>query len=659
MRNRPRLALELFTAGLLVLCLALAALVAVLRPVALWALAPVLAAVCLALVLGGRSLRSAVCRAVSCTRLEGSELQASLEELRLPAALLSGKTLVWYNRAFKARLLAGEDVLLEPVNRVLPGLDLRQCAGEKGQNLERAGRRYTVFSAPGESGYALLYLVDDTELKTTAAEYAASRPAYLVIELDGYQELMAGLRDSERSHLMEAVNRTLEQYFARTNGFLRRVSTSRYIAVVEERHMKEMVAARFDLLDKVRGLNEGVQLTLSIGVGRGGGSLKECQQMAQQSLDMALGRGGDQAAVKTPDGFAFYGGVTRSVEKRSRVKSRILANALVDLIRQSESVVIMGHRMSDLDALGAAIGVLRICKGLDVPAVIAVRRKATLAENLIQVFEDAGFADDFIEPEAAAELANDRTLLVVVDTHIVNLLESRELFEKCRQVAVIDHHRKAVGHIENPVLFCHEPYASSTCELVCELLQYVPGEGAAPTALEAQAMLAGIMLDTRSFALHTGVRTFEAAAYLRRMGAATEEVRALFNSSLEEYTVKSNLVEGARLYMGCAVSVAGELPPGMAVAVPQAANDLLTINGVGASFVAVQKGDGVNISARSMGKVNVQVILEQLGGGGHMTMAGAQLKNTSLDDAERMLCDAIADYRRQQEASRKNQQSPQ
>ena len=659
MRDRPRLTLELVCAALLALCCVLSAVLAVLEPASLLVLVPALVLIAVALILGGRHIRRTVCRAVSCTKFAGSELQLSLDSLHLPAALLSGKTMVWYNDAFRQRLLAGEDAFLQPVSRALPGLDLRQCAEEKGQNLERAGRRYTAFSAPGAGGYAILYLTDDTELKNAAAEYAASRPAYLIIEVDGYQELVADLRDSERSHVMEALNRTLEQYFARTNGFLRRVSVSRYIAVVEERHMKEIVAARFDLLDKVRSLNEGVQLTLSIGVGRGGGCLKECQQMAQQSLDMALGRGGDQAAVKTPDGFEFYGGVTRSVEKRSRVKSRILANALVDLVRQADSVVIMGHRMSDLDALGAAVGVLRICKGLDVPAVIAVRRKATLAANLIEEFEKAGFGEDFIEPEKAAELVTESTLLVVVDTHITNLVESRELLEKCGQVAVIDHHRKAVGHIETPVLFCHEPYASSTCELVCELLQYVPGEATNPTPLEAQALLAGIMLDTRSFALHTGVRTFEAAAYLRRMGAVTEEVRLLFNSSLEEYTVKSNLVESARLYMGCAVSVSGELPPGMAVAVPQAANDLLTINGVGASFVAVQKGDGVNISARSMGKVNVQVILEQLGGGGHMTMAGAQLKNVSLDHAEQMLCDAIADYRRQQQASAKNQQPAQ
>lgn len=650
MDPRPRVSLEVLTVGLFVLCAILTVLVAVCEPRLLWVLLPVLAVLTGLLVWAGRRLRKSIANYVTCAQFEGSTLQLNLAGLQLPVALLSGKTLVWYNAVFRTYVLAGADQLLQPVGRALPGLDLRQCVSAGGQNLEKAGRRYSVFasSMQGKEEVSLLYLVDDTELKAQAAEYTASRPAYLIIELDGYLELVANLRDSEKARLMEGVNRTLENYFGRTTGFLSRISTTRYIAVVEERHMKEIAAARFDILDKVRGLDEGVGITLSIGVGRGGETLKQCQEMASQSLDMALGRGGDQAAVKTPDGFEFYGGVSRSVEKRSKVKSRILAAALADLIRQSDSVVIMGHRMSDLDCLGATVGVLRICKGLDAPAVIAVRREATLAANLIEEFEAAGRGEDFIQPEQALEAVTPNTLLVVVDTHIQNLLESRELYEACRQVAVIDHHRKAVGHIENPVLFCHEPYASSACELVSELLQYVELENAKPTPLEAEAMLAGIMLDTRNFALHTGVRTFEAAAYLRRLGAQTEQVKRLFNSSMQEYTVKSNLVESADIYMGCAISVSGELPPEMAVAVPQAANDLLTIQGVGASFVAVQKGSGVNISARSMGQVNVQVIMEMLGGGGHLTMAGAQLRDTGVDQAEQLLRKAVAAYRANQ-----------
>ena len=449
---------------------------------------------------------------------------------------------------------------------------------------------------------------------------------------------------------MEQVNRLLETTIGRCEGFLSRISSSRYIAVIEDRYLQEMQDRRFDILDKMRQIDDNMGLTLSIGVGRGGESLAQCQEWARQSLDMALGRGGDQAAVKTVDGFEFYGGVSRSVEKRSKVKSRIVAAALCDLIRQSDSVLIMGHRMSDLDAIGAAVGVLRICKICDKPAAIVVRREATLAGPLIKTFEDADLDEDFITPETALEGITQDTLLVVVDTYLINLLESREVYERCRNVAVIDHHRKAVGHIENTVVLYHEPYASSACELVSELLQYVGEKDEKPTPLEAQALLSGIMLDTRNFALHTGVRTFEAAAYLRRMGAQPEDVKKLFATSMEEYTARAGLVECAHIYKKCAISVSGELGPGVAVAIPQAANDLLTIQNVEASFVLVQKGSGVTISARSMGEVNVQVILEVLGGGGHLTMAGAQMQDITAAEAEVRLKEAIDDFRAHQAA---------
>ena len=499
----------------------------------------------------------------------------------------------------------------------------------------------------------VVFLVELTELRATAAEYAASRPAYMLLEVDGYDILFNGMKDSEKARLMEGVNRTLEQYFGQTSGFLRRLSAGRYIAVVEERHMQQMVAGKFSLLDQIRALDDSQTITLSAGVGRGGATLAECQEMAQQSLDMALGRGGDQVAVKTRDGFEFYGGVSRSIEKRSKVKNRILATALADMIRQSDSVIIMGHKMSDLDCVGAAIGVLRICKIMDVPAIIAVRSGATLAGPLLRRFRDAGFGDDFTEPEDVLDTITKDTLLVVVDTYLTHLLESREIYERCRHVAVIDHHRKTMGYIENPVVLCHEPYASSASELVSEMLQYVGTREDKPTPLEAEALLAGIMLDTRNFALHTGVRTFEAAAYLRQMGAQTEEVKRLFASSMEEYAAKASLVENAVIHKGCAISVCGPLAPGLAVVVPQAANDLLGIEGVAASFVAVEKNGGVNISARSMGEVNVQVIMESLGGGGHLTMAGAQLKDCSAQRARELLISAVDAFRADQEKKAK------
>ena len=654
MAPKPHVTLEIYTAGLAVLSVLLTVLLAVVEPRILWLLIPLLAIVAAGLFLSARKLRRRIAGYIQCERFENSQAQMQLEKTPMPVALLSGKTMVWYNELFRHVLLEDEEALLTPINKILPGLELHQCATAAGQVLERGGRRYNIFAATTngkKEEWTVLYLVDETKLRQQAAEYAATRPAYMLIEIDGYNEQMAGLKDSEKARLLEGINRTLETYIGRTTGFLRRVSTARYIAVVEERHMKEMAATKFDVLDKIRALDSDVVFTLSIGVGRGGATLHQCEEMARQSLDMALGRGGDQVAVKTPDGFEFYGGVSRSVEKRSKVKSRMVAAALSDLIRQADSVIIMGHRMGDLDCVGAAIGVLSICKGLDVPAAIAIRQEATLAESLLKEMHRAGFGEDFIPPDVALDGITENTLLVVVDTHIKALLESQEIYQKCRQVAVIDHHRKAVGHIDDAVLFFHEPYASSACELVSELLQYVDEEHVRPTALEAEALLSGIMLDTRNFSLHTGVRTFEAAAYLRRMGAMTEHVKLLFNSSLQEYTVKSNLVENADIYMGCAISIAEELPPDMAVAVPQAANDLLTIEGVGASFVAVQKGNGVNISARSMGAVNVQVIMEQLGGGGHLTMAGAQMRDTTIEQAEEQIRQAIAQYREDQRRS--------
>lgn len=631
---------------LTVACLALVVPVAVLRPV--WLIAPAVAVLIagIVVVVNIRRLRRFVAANLSGRQFEGSKLQYSLGELPVPVMLLDGKTIVWYNDLFRDQIMEGEDAVQPVVERFLPGFDLAVCARPHGQDLAANGSRFTAYASPakGESGGSLVYLIDDTFYKETLDEYNASRPAYLNIVIDSYDELFTDMKDSEQARELEAINRLLEEYFAQTTGFLRRVSNNRYIAVVEERDARRMIEKRFDILDQVRALNPSGMITISIGLGHGGKTLFECQEMARESIDIALGRGGDQAAIKTVDGFEFYGGVSHGVEKRSHVRSRIIANALADQIRQSDSVIVMGHRMSDLDAVGSAIGVLRMCKMCEVPSVIAIRRDATLAGALLDVFDEAGEDHNFIDPKETLDLITPNTLLIVVDTYQKYLLESSEIYAKCKRVVVIDHHRMAVGHIDNPVLLYHEPYASSASELVCELLQFMPSQGNI-TPLEAQALLAGIMLDTRSFALHVGVRTFEAAAWLRSRGAKTAETKLLFNVSKEEYEARASIVESAYIYKGCAVAVSGELDPGMSVVLPMAANDLLTINGVDASFVAVAKNGGVNISARSMGALNVQVILEPLGGGGHLTMAGAQLKNCTVKQAEARIREQIDHYR--------------
>ncbi len=638
---------------LAVACLAMIIPVAIVNPLCLIAPAVVMLAVAILVFVNIRRLRRFVAANLCGRKFEDSKLQYSLAELPVPVMLLDGKTIVWYNDLFREQVLAGEDAVQPAVDRFLPGFDPAVCSRPHGQDLAANGSRFTAYASPvkGASGGSLVYLIDDTFFKDTLDEYNASRPAYLNIVIDSYDELFTDMKDSEQAHELEAINRLLEDYFAETTGFLRRVSNNRYIAVVEERDARRMIEKRFDILDKVRALNPSGMLTISIGLGHGGKTLFECQEMARESIDIALGRGGDQAAVKTVDGFEFYGGVSHGVEKRSHVRSRIIANALADQIRQSDSVIIMGHRMSDLDALGSAIGVLRMCKMCEVPSVIAIQRNATLAGALLDVFDEAGEEHNFIEPKETLDLITPDTLLIVVDTYQKYLLESPEIYAKCKRVVVIDHHRMAVGHIDNPVLLYHEPYASSASELVCELLQFMPAADNI-TPLEAQALLAGIMLDTRSFALHVGVRTFEAAAWLRSRGAKTAETKLLFNVSKEEYEARASIVESAYIYKGCAVAISGELEPGMSVVLPMAANDLLTINGVDASFVAVAKNGGVNISARSMGALNVQVILEPLGGGGHLTMAGAQLKDCTVKQAEARIREQIDRYRAAQAQSK-------
>ena len=644
----------MLTAALAVLCALLVLVLLVQRP-AIWPLLAVLVVLWGVLfVLFRCRLRSWVARWVCGGSFEKSKTQFSLEPLSQPAALLSGETVLWYNAEFRTRLMKGESLLTPRVQKVLPGLDLQESRTAGGQLLNLADGAWSVHSStvPGEAeSMTLLVLNEETALRKVEAEYKASRPGYLVFLVDGYDDVFSDMLDSERARLLEGINRVLEDMIGRGTGFLRRVASGRYIAVVEERQLEQFAKRGYDVLDKIRALDPSVNLSISIGIGRGAKTLREAQDMAVQALDMAQGRGGDQAAEMTPDGFTFYGGVSHGVEKRSKVRSRIVADQLVKLIKEADHVVIMGHRMSDLDAIGAAEGVLRICKICDVPAVIAVRRDATLAGSLINALVAAGQEDDFIDPKGALPIISQRTLCIIVDTYQLGLVESREILEKCGKVAVIDHHRKGVGFIENPALVCHEPYSSSASELVTELLQYVGTRDDKPNRVEAEGLLSGIMLDTRDFTLHTGVRTFEAAAALRRYGAETERVRQLFDVTMVEYNAKAALVEAAQMYKGCAISVGGELAPEARVAVAQAANDLLTIQGVDASFVAVQAGTGVNVSARSLGAVNVQVIMESLGGGGHQTMAAAQLKHITPEAARARIQTAIDQYRESQKKS--------
>ena len=587
-------------------------------------------------------------------RLDPRERE-TLNAFPLPTLLVSGSgEILYYNDLFNTQILDGADNALgHSLAELLPGLD--------GEELEKGGTRDTVCGTHKLTAYIspmqadsgmqyVLYLCDNTSLKNIAAEYTASRPVVLQFCIDNLEEATQHLRDGDRARISGQIETMLEDWVVSSHGVLQKHGSSRFLVIAENRHLNEMTKNRFAILDRVRSAFPDVEggITLSVGVGQGK-TLGECRQMARQALDMALSRGGDQAAIKTVNGYDFYGGKSKGVERRTKVRTRMVANSLRDLVQGSSQVMIMGHRLSDLDSLGSAAALAVICRRLGTPAYVVVRRHSTMAGQLIARYEEAGQADLFIDPEDATEILDRQMLLIVTDTHTAAMLDAPDFYELAQRVVVIDHHRRMVNYIQDAVLTYHEPSSSSACELVTELIPYMLEEKLG--RLEAEALLSGIMLDTRNFVLRTGVRTFEAAAYLRGLGADTVSVKKMFAESLEMYQQKNDLVAGAALYRQTAISVTEEDMSSRRAAAAQAADDLLSVQGVRASFVISPIGQEVNISARSFGEINVQLIMESLGGGGHQTMAATQLRQTTPTQAKKQLCAAIDAYFEQHEQS--------
>ncbi|NLZ46809.1 MAG: hypothetical protein GX896_08980, partial [Clostridiales bacterium] len=363
----------------------------------------------------------------------------------------------------------------------------------------------------------------------------------------------------------------------------------------------------------------------------------------RQALDMCLGRGGDQVAIKTETGFEFYGGVSNGLEKQTKVKTRMIANALLELISDNSTVYIMGHKQGDMDSVGSATGLCAAIRSMGNEAYVVVDLERNLAKPLINYIKENDKTEFYITPSQALMRIEDESVVIIVDTHNPKIVDSYEVYRAAKKVVVIDHHRKMVNHIDDAIIFFHEPRASSASEMVAELIQYF-GEKAKITIPQAEGLLAGIMLDTKNFVMRTGVRTFEAAAYLKQKGADTVSVKRLFDNSIDTYQQKSMLITNCEIYEKCAISTARASSPSMRVAAPQAADELLGINNVEASFVLYEENGIINISARSMGAFNVQIIMEALGGGGHQTMAGAQLKSSTLTNAKAMIFQAIDDY---------------
>lgn len=574
--------------------------------------------------------------------------QLSFEKLNIPVAIISKDTVVWYNESFRDRMLGGNETYLIQLEKVIPGFDVAKSCDENGFDIEIGDKKYTVFSSTptDETKLWVSYFVDDTVYKNDQREYRLSRPVIMQIAVDTYDDVLKDLKESTRAQIMAKIDQMVEDIVLKNNGLINKFSTSRYMVVLEDRYYQDIADGQFSILGQAKKIGGEHSVTLSIGVGKGGADFAENAELSRQALDMALGRGGDQAVIKTVDGYQFFGGNSRSVEKRSKVRSRIVANALKDIILQSDNVLVMGHKMSDLDSVGSAVGVAAVVKSLERKVHIVIDENKSLANPLIEwVKKDEAHENLFISPERAINFVDYNTLLIIVDTHTAKMAEATHIVDMCRRKVIIDHHRKMVDYITDTVVSYHEPYASSASELVTELIQYILPTNTKLTPIEAGAMLSGIMLDTRNFSEKAGVRTFEAAAYLRRQSVDMSSIMKLFAVPKEVYEAKACLVNKAETYKGVAISMSDQFSEEVQLAVPQAANDLLLLEGVEASVVALLVGDTVRVSARSLGNMNVQVLMEYIGGGGHLSMAGAQLKEMTLEQAKEKICESIDNYK--------------
>ncbi|MFV8826201.1 DHH family phosphoesterase [Alkalihalobacterium sp. APHAB7] len=497
----------------------------------------------------------------------------------------------------------------------------------------------------------LLYFFDVTETVQTKEMYEEDQTVTGLIYLDNYDEVTQGMDDQVRSKLSSQVTATLNKWASEYEILLRRTGSDRFLAIFNKQSLSLIEKTKFGILDEIREVTgkEKIPITLSIGIGSGNGTIRELGALAQSSLDLALGRGGDQVAIKEKNGKVhFYGGKSNAMEKRTRVRARVISHALRDFVVESSKVIIMGHKNPDMDAIGAAIGVLKIAEvnGKDGYIVLDRDEIHSDVQKLMEEIENHDHLwSHFITREEAVEMANDKTLLVIVDTHRPSLVIEPKLLNRVDRVIVLDHHRRGEEFVTDPVLVYMEPYASSTSELVTELLEYQPKK-LKMDILEATALLAGIIVDTKSFAVRTGSRTFDAASFLRRNGADTVLVQRLLKEDMDQYVRRAKLIESAIIYQDeIAIAKASEDEVYSQVLIAQAADTLLTMDGITAAFVISKRQDGrIGISARSLGELNVQIIMEQLKGGGHLTNAATQLDHTSLDEAEDLLRAVIDEY---------------
>ena len=585
---------------------------------------------------------------------EDSISHDAVNRLPMPVAVLSVDGLImWYNEPFVK--MAHTDALYNmPIyelikdikwNEVLKSTDGVKLHAEYQERKYRVEGNLIKNNSSDEEFSVLLYFFDETEYAELKEKYEAERTVVGLVVVDNYDELFQKMDDSESQQASALINRHIMQWVDESKGVIKRLERDRYLIMFEKAYLQEYINKKFDVLERVRAVGESIRLPISVSIGVGVGStIDESEEFSRAALDMAQGRGGDQAAIKDETQFKFYGGKTREYEKSTRVKTRAFASAFRDFIKNSDKVVFMGHANSDFDCFGAAIGLSRAARDCGKNAFIVYDNSPAVSGLVEEMRTRPEYSNMLISGEYAREIITKDTLLVILDTHRPSMLPEPRLLDSTEKIVLIDHHRRSTEFLPHVSLLYHEPYASSTCEMATEILQYIDDKHTV-SPFEVKALYVGILMDTKNFIMKTGVRTFEAASYLRRYGLDPVEVKKLFTMDQADYMHKLKIMETFEVYNeNIAIAYTKEKYQNMRVVSSQAADDMLGIKGIRAAFVVYQLDAEAYVSARSFGDVNVQIICEKLGGGGHMTVAGAQMKGIDVDAARLELKAAISEY---------------
>ncbi len=598
-----------------------------------------------------------------------------LRDLEIPYALLDEDgRIIWTNEAFETAFHIKRGYrktimsLLPDVHKEsLPGLESETemmtrheesdfRISMKKVDMQMALESSALLDAVNLDSYLIaFFMFDETKINRLQREIDDQQLACGLIYIDNYDEALDSVEDVRRSLLVALVDRKINKYFSASDALVKKLEKDKYLVTIQKRHLKELMERRFDLLEDVKTINIGneISVTLSAGFGIETGSYQTNYEYARTAIDLALGRGGDQVVVKNPEDITYFGGKSQMAEKTTRVKARVKAHALREILESNDRVIVMGHKNTDVDSFGAAIGIFRAAKTFDKKAHIVVNEVTNSIRPLMdEIIHEGEYTEDlFLNSQKALEVADATTALIVVDVNKPSFTECNELLTKCSTIVVLDHHRQGTEKIQNATLSYIEPYASSASEMVAEILQYIHDNVKLRPA-EADCIYSGMMIDTNNFMAKTGVRTFEAAAYLRRNGADVTRVRKMFRNDMEDYKARAEAVRRAEVVLGAyavSVSDAGNSSESPTILGAQAANELLNINGIKASFVLTEYQGEIYISARSIDELNVQLVMEKLGGGGHMNIAGCQLKDMTIEEAKELLIRTLETMQREGE----------